>query len=537
MGHAHQHLHLKARQLDGDFTTIDGTVYSVDFVTAEPTFDGVIGGYTTLDGGAPSSQNAGQTLNAPQTAEAPSARPSQASNSIPAAATADSSATASQQSPSYSFATPSQSASNAASNVAAGPASTSSSSASSSSAGESGMSTGAKAGVAIGIIAVIGLIAALLLWFIGKKKKEKRAREGNANDEKTTFGASRNAIGMQTNPTSTSAAAPRLSIRPMSRNLLGDFGFGGGNRRSAGNMLNNISEQPQRGPSPQPPRAQSPAENPFADPQNPFADPEKAAFGAAALGAAAGAPRHAPGPHMANSRAPAFDEPMAPPQAPNPDRIAFTGSWPDAPSGYEPPAKSLPPPKIMQPQSAVISEPDDLPIMGAPTPSMSQPSPAPSSQAAFGAAAAAAGIAAGAAAMSRPKDKESVRREPARPQQHPQPRPQEAPREQPREQPRQMQREPSPEPVQQEPRNAPREAPREAPRDAMPSPGPAPSPAFAAAASDMPGSPGSTASSQSSQGNVYRVMMDFVPSMDDELDLKAGSLVRLLHEYDDGWVS
>lgn len=37
--------------------------------------------------------------------------------------------------------------------------------------------------------------------------------------------------------------------------------------------------------------------------------------------------------------------------------------------------------------------------------------------------------------------------------------------------------------------------------------------------------------------NVHRVQLDFKPSMDDELELKAGALVRLLHEYDDGWVS
>lgn len=35
--------------------------------------------------------------------------------------------------------------------------------------------------------------------------------------------------------------------------------------------------------------------------------------------------------------------------------------------------------------------------------------------------------------------------------------------------------------------------------------------------------------------NVHRVQLDFKPSMDDELALRAGQLVRLLHEYDDGW--
>ena len=36
--------------------------------------------------------------------------------------------------------------------------------------------------------------------------------------------------------------------------------------------------------------------------------------------------------------------------------------------------------------------------------------------------------------------------------------------------------------------------------------------------------------------NVHRVQMDFTPSMEDELRIRAGQLVRMLHEYDDGWV-
>ena len=36
---------------------------------------------------------------------------------------------------------------------------------------------------------------------------------------------------------------------------------------------------------------------------------------------------------------------------------------------------------------------------------------------------------------------------------------------------------------------------------------------------------------------VHRVQLDFKPSMDDELELHAGQLIRMLHEYDDGWVS
>jgi hypothetical protein len=52
------------------------------------------------------------------------------------------------------------------------------------------------------------------------------------------------------------------------------------------------------------------------------------------------------------------------------------------------------------------------------------------------------------------------------------------------------------------------------------------------------GSPpvGSVAAGGAPPGNVHRVQLDFKPSMEDELELNAGQLVRLLHEYDDGWV-
>ena len=57
-------------------------------------------------------------------------------------------------------------------------------------------------------------------------------------------------------------------------------------------------------------------------------------------------------------------------------------------------------------------------------------------------------------------------------------------------------------------------------------PGPASSGAAAIAAA---GGPKNT--------SVHRVQLDFKPSLEDEMELKAGELVRLLHEYDDGWVS
>lgn len=51
----------------------------------------------------------------------------------------------------------------------------------------------------------------------------------------------------------------------------------------------------------------------------------------------------------------------------------------------------------------------------------------------------------------------------------------------------------------------------------------------AAAAAAAGGAPG--------PNNVHRVQMDFNPSAEDELELRSGALVRMLHEYDDGWVS
>ncbi|KAI0469580.1 hypothetical protein F4859DRAFT_516074 [Xylaria cf. heliscus] len=58
-------------------------------------------------------------------------------------------------------------------------------------------------------------------------------------------------------------------------------------------------------------------------------------------------------------------------------------------------------------------------------------------------------------------------------------------------------------------------------------PGQSPGPSKSAAAIAEAGGPSSTA--------VHRVQLDFKPSMEDELELQAGHLVRILHEYDDGW--
>ncbi|KAI1386096.1 uncharacterized protein F4822DRAFT_305338 [Hypoxylon trugodes] len=58
-------------------------------------------------------------------------------------------------------------------------------------------------------------------------------------------------------------------------------------------------------------------------------------------------------------------------------------------------------------------------------------------------------------------------------------------------------------------------------------PGQSPGPSRSAAAIAAAGGPAHSA--------VHRVQLDFKPTLEDEMGLRAGQLVRLLHEYDDGW--
>lgn len=56
--------------------------------------------------------------------------------------------------------------------------------------------------------------------------------------------------------------------------------------------------------------------------------------------------------------------------------------------------------------------------------------------------------------------------------------------------------------------------------------------AIAASAAPRPTGP---PQGQQRPNDVHRVQLDFKPTMDDELGLRSGDLVRMLHEYDDGW--
>ncbi|OAT06852.1 hypothetical protein BDBG_02991 [Blastomyces gilchristii SLH14081] len=81
------------------------------------------------------------------------------------------------------------------------------------------------------------------------------------------------------------------------------------------------------------------------------------------------------------------------------------------------------------------------------------------------------------------------------------------------------------------------EQPRDGPAPARDSPPPA-SPAMSVdstTASAVAGAGAGPGAGPAGPPNVHRVQLDFSPSMEDELELRAGQLVRLMHEYDDGW--
>lgn len=411
-----------------DFSTDGGTVYSIVYVTAEPTFTGVIGGYTTLTGDSQGSGSETAETSRRSAATATASQSSARRTSSKSVIAQTTSAATSTAATTLVLTTPAVLSTTSSAGSVAGASTTSSASSTSSNSSSDGLSTGAKAGIAIGVIAVVGLIAAFLLWLLGKKRREREAQAAKDN-EKANYGAGSAATEMVTRSPPSSASAPRLSLRPVSR-MMPEFMGSSKGRMSGGNMLNTVgesnnppsrklgpSDQP-RGPSPSAPRPDEQNLNdPFADPQNPFADPEKsvqpsanappainstpvdpiAAASVVASGALATASKPAPAP--------------APTPVPAPAPVV--------------PSAALPvPAPIAVPASAPASQPDSQ-----------FPLPAPST-----------------------------------------------------------------------------------PVTPVPIVGAGPGP-------------------ESPQGNVFRVLMDFKPSMEDELELKSGQLVRMLHEYDDGWVS
>lgn len=66
---------------------------------------------------------------------------------------------------------------------------------------------------------------------------------------------------------------------------------------------------------------------------------------------------------------------------------------------------------------------------------------------------------------------------------------------------------------------------------------PVPTALVAGGAAAAAGAVAAAAAAKQPENKVHRVQMDFVPSMDDELAIRTGQLIKIQHEYDDGWVS
>lgn len=420
----HQALHEMVRR---DYTTIDGTLYSIAYETATPTFTGVIGGLSTSDSAA--STAAVQSSVTPSSSTQTSAAASNGyvattSTSMAASVQSNTSNVFSQILASSTQASQTSSVAATSSkpiSYSASPTTTAGSSSSdtttSSSTSDAGMSTAGKAGLAVGVIIAIGAVLALVLFLLNKKKRQVKADQAREDSEKNA------AIATANKP---APNAPRLSLRPSSSFLPGFMGGDRPRSRLSGNMLGGPSQETKEmrerylaGNQQSIPMTEkaSPTENPFKDPENPFADPVRAA------------PQTlAPVPMPVQQQVP----------SPAPAPIAMP----------EPEPEPLSPLPIQMPEPETHHDRERI-------------------------AAAAARSAVG---NDSPRDER-----------------------------------PGLEPIE------------------MPSPPiNAPAPLQPQKSGPPPSAP---------EGNVYRILMDFMPSMDDELELRTGQVVRLLHEYDDGWVS
>lgn len=438
--------HIIARDRGGQ------TIVSVIYVTAAPTFDGPIGGYST--GNAPSVGNPVQQSTRPapipqsQKPTTLSALKQNPTSTLDTTAK-DTPTTISASSSAIDLTSSSQTI-NTASNEAV--LTTSTSSITPSSAGvaatpSSGMSGGAKAGLALGILVLVGLLLGAILLLIRKKKEREFAEIDN---EKAISGNP----GFNTNPPPTSSiepTPPQINMRPMTQ-----FTYDlGGNRTSSGTLLGggaaatraarnvagqelmdrNHEAEPVQNPLPTPPKAGNSDSNPFNDPVDPFGN-------------------------QASTSAPV--------------------------SPAMPPADIPAPLRVHTPTPEPVSIRADSPENANSASAISGTSGAT----AEASAAVVAGAAAGAvAAQTKPRGRKPAHLEHISNQ-------------------------------------------VAAPTSAKDAPPPSPAMSF-----DSVSVASGVAVSAVGPGpnNVYRVQLDFKPSMDDEMELRAGQLVRLVHEYDDGW--
>lgn len=412
------------------------TVVSVIYVTAEPTFDGPVGGYSTegrpvktkeIDVAPPleHTRPAKPQTEEPKPTKAPAPKPAPATSLH---TTADSPSSRPKSAPtSFVTSTPSldsiptssvRGGALGSASLSATPSSTDAAAAGA--ASSEGMSTGAKAGIAIGIIALVGLVAAAALLFIRKKNK-KNENDGDFDNEKPLPPTG------PANAFASPSSQPQMVALGPSR-FTPDFTGQGPNNPSMVNVAGivaprNLTGQPNDSQSTFAPKtADSASSNPFVDPVNPF-EPRSGASSPTA----AATPRIRPL---------SFETPST--RAPSPEsmRSGITGTGTAVAVG-----------------SVAVAT--------------------------VGAGASAKGH------SGKPPTLQHVAGPPA---------------------------------------GFLRDLPPPSPALSMDSV----SVTSTTAAAVVAGGPG--------PNNVHRVQLDFTPSMEDELELRAGQLVRLLHEYDDGWV-
>ena len=474
----HQHIHKAPVEKRQNAETVVQYVYK----TAAKTFDGPVGGYSTVNppaaqatpqqqsnqgsgnSGNNGNSNSNSNSNSNQQAQQQQQQQQQAAAQSAAAASSQQAAAAQSAAAASSKAAQQQAASASASSQAAPSLAQSSSSAASSSQqissqssksqtsvavqsalntptssspsvaattsavsspssepSSGGLSSGGKAGIAIVVILLVGLLAGLAFFFV--RRKQRRDSKTDATYEKTDDEKSAYAAGLarsqSVTSTKTSATAPRLSIRPITQFLPDLAARGKAANAVAGAGLHDSSIASQAA------MARS-HEN---EKVNPFGD-------------------HA--------------------QAQAPNRMSDQATLPIQNNAVENPFGN----------HAEVAPADATPAADMPAPLRTKtptPEGVPAGIAA-GAVAGAAGAVGVAALAHKDHDKQ-------------------------------------------------------APRDRSSSPR-----SVSPTASEFSTTPSSPMANGAAPTNVHRVQLDFKPSMDDELALRAGDLVRLLHEYDDGWV-
>lgn len=235
-------------------TSATRSAVSVVYVTADPTFEGPIGGYKTLGVDDAEETKTSTTSEKPKTTPTPVVQVQastttttessiiadtevkttpqttlQTSTGLPSEISAPT--TTLKSSVDVVAASGSATRSSTSKKAATQQSSVASATASATATPSPGMSAGGKAGLAIGILLLVGAILAIAL-FVFKKRKDKAKKEEIENEKSTMFATSGRPASTKTN-----ATAPQLSLRPVTQ-FLPNLGA---KRSSQGNVLNTMA--------------------------------------------------------------------------------------------------------------------------------------------------------------------------------------------------------------------------------------------------------------------------------------------------------